>query len=360
MCYVILSDIHANHTALKAVLDAVEPIAATKKFYFLGDLLGYGPVSQVIACMDWLRYHSHIYEENGDAELRWVPGNHDEWAVMQLGRVRPEGSITLQIQRAALAHARAEAWDWFANEVKLALTDESRSLLTKTRQDEAGEVFLAFTHAAVTPEERRGTYLRPWHPAILRGHFAPLREMTQTETKILFCGHTHLPYLAKILPDERHTLEFRSIKYGQPIALEPGEYIISPGSVGHPRDGDPRAAFALFEPEACTVEFRREEYDTRPVVQALEVERINLRHAHEAAARYLIQLDASKLRDERGIEVDLDALSPKLKQEYIQRVHQAYEQLIHEIKTGAGGEEEQHYRTIYRAPAWDLEAVNGA
>lgn len=360
MCYVILSDIHANHTALKAVLDMVEPIAATKKFYFLGDLLGYGPVDQVLACMDWLRYHSHIYEENGDAELRWVPGNHDEWAVMQLGRVRPEGSITLQIQRAALARARAADWDWFASEVELALTEESRSLLTKIRKDGANEIFLAFTHAAVTLEERRGTYLRPWQPAILRGHFAPLREMSTAETKILFCGHTHLPYLARILPDARHTLEFHSIKYGQPIPLEPGEYIISPGSVGHPRDGDPRAAFALFEPEARTVEFRRAEYDTRPVVEALERERYNLRDAHEAAARYLIQVDRAKLKTERDLEIDLDNIPRGLWREYLKRVDDAYAQLIHEIKIGAGGEEEQNYHTIYHAPRWDLEAVNGA
>lgn len=357
MCYVILSDIHANYTALRAVLDVTDRIAKTKKFYFLGDLLGYGPVSQVIDCMDWLHYQSHIYEENGDAEPRWVPGNHDEWAVTQLGRVRPEGSVTLQIQRAALAHTRAAEWEWFAREVAAALHEESRSMLTKTRGEGPEGMFLAFTHAAVTPEERRGTYLRPWLHSILWGHFAQLREMTAAGTKILFCGHTHLPFLAQILPDERHTIKFHSIKYGQPIALPPGEYIISPGSVGHPRDGDPRAALALFEPEARTVEFRRVEYDTRPVVHALQQEQFALRMQHDAAARYLIQLDALKLKTERGLEIDLDNIPKGLWREYKQRVDQAYVQLIHEIETGAGGEEEQNYHTIYRAPTWDLEVI---
>lgn len=355
MCYVILSDIHANYTALEAVLGAVAPIER-KKFYFLGDLLGYGPLSQVEDCVNWLHDASQPCQENGDAKIHWVPGNHDEWAVLELGHMRPEGSITLRIQSTALSRNCAHHWGWFAAEVSHALTDESRSLLTKTRKNGAGELFMAFTHAAVAPaEERRGTYLRPWQPDILRAHFAPLRDMTAAQTKILCCGHTHLPYLARILPDERHTLEFLSIKYGKAIALGPGEYIISPGSVGHPRDGDPRAAFALFEPESCTVEFRRVKYDTHLVMEELKKESSNLRDVHEAA-RFLIQLDAPMLK----FKVDLDNLPPKLKHEYRQRVDQAYQHLVHEIETGAGGEEEQNYRTIYRTPEWDLEAVNGA
>ncbi|MBN2004301.1 MAG: metallophosphoesterase [Anaerolineae bacterium] len=357
MCYVVLSDVHANYTALKAALDVSERVAAVKKFYFLGDLLGYGPVGQVIDCMDWLHYQSHIYEENGDGELRWVPGNHDAWAVTQLGRVRPEGSITLQIQRSALEQARAADWDWFAGEVRAALRDESRSLLTKTWGVGDGKLFLAFTHAAVARDERRGTYLYPWLHSILRSHFALLRAMSDAQTKILFCGHTHLPYLAQILPDERHTLKFHSIKYGQPVTLEPGEYIISPGSVGHPRDGDPRAAFALFEPETRAVKFCRVEYDTRPVVTALAQERFTLQLQHEMATRYLIQMDKPRLQEKYGLEIDLETIPRRIWQEYRNRVDEAYIHLIREIETGAGGEEEQRYRTLYRAPEWDLEVL---
>jgi len=360
MCYVLISDIHANYTALQAVLDVVKSMQVAKKFYFLGDLVGYGPVSQVIACLDWLRYQSHIYEENGDGEPRWVPGNHDEWLIKQLGRMRPEGLITLQIQREELEQHHKADWEWFAGEVKTALEKESRSLLTKTRDAGPESLFMAFTHGAIGGAERRGTYLYPWQPAILRGHFALLRKMTEAETKILFCGHTHLPYLAQILPDEQHTVVFHSIKYGQPIALEPGEYIVSPGSVGHPRDGDPRAAFALFEPEQRTVEFRRVPYDTRLVVETLQQERYTRLVQHEAAARSLLLLDREKLKAEREIEIDPDNIpkNTRIWKEYRARVDQAYDQLIREIQTGFGGEDEQEYHAkVYRAPTWDLEAI---
>lgn len=387
MCYVILSDIHSNYSAVTAIVDAVERIAQPKKFYFLGDLVGYGPSAQAIHCIDWLNHKSHIYEENGSGELRWVPGNHDEWAVTQLGRVRDEGLVTLLAQRALLASSRATDWEWFTGEVRAALQDETRSMLIRTRGAGPEGLFMAFTHGGVTPDERRGTYLRPWEPSILRGHFAPLRGLTDVGTRVLFSGHTHLPLLAELLPDDQHTLVFHSIKYGERIPLGPGEWIINPGSAGHPRDGDPRAAFVVFEPDTRTVEFRRVEYDTGKVVTDLQEEKYNRTASYDSIACQLLTLELGDFKNrqqqmQQGKEIDRPKLdkpgqqtlwtmletgrhvNPEkpgagLRKEYLARIKQIYDHLIHETTTGAGGEEEQQYHTkVYRVPQWDLEAIS--
>ena len=387
MCYVILSDIHANYTAVTAITEALDRIAAPKKFYFLGDLLGYGPPAQAVQCIDWLHYQSQIYGENGSEESRWVPGNHDEWAITQLGQMRDEGFVTVRAQQALLAASRAADWEWFANEVRAVLQDdETRSLLIKTRGAGPEGLFLAFTHGGVPLDLRRVTYLWPWQPSILRSHFAPLRERTDAGTKVLFTGHTHLPFLAQLLPDTEHTLKFHSIKYGRPIRLGPGEWIINPGSAGHPRDGDPRAAFAVFEPDARTVVFQRVEYDTRKVVTALQEEKYNKVESYDSIAGHLLTLELGNFQHHRqrlqqGLEqkppkidrpgqqtlwdlletgrtVNPDRPGARLRREYSERIEQTYKHLIHEIEFGSGGEDEQRYHAeIYRVPQWDLEAV---
>ena len=53
--------------------------------------------------------------------------------------------------------------------------------------------------------------------------------------------------------------------YGEPITLSGGRFLVNPGSVGQPRDGDPRAAYAIYEPETRTIEFRRLAYDIAKV-----------------------------------------------------------------------------------------------
>ena len=187
--------------------------------------------------------------------------------------------------------------------------------------------------------------------------------MSDAPTKILFCGHTHLPFLAELIPDkgpdnESRTVKCRSIRYNEPIPLGPGEYIINPGSIGHPRDGDPRISFALFEPDDHTVEFRRHKYDTRPVVDGLKQERYGYPSEHENAARYLVRANAAKLREDEGIDLDLEHIPRRLVGRFDREVQKAYERLILEIETADGGETEQNYHAkVYRVPEYDLEAV---
>jgi diadenosine tetraphosphatase ApaH/serine/threonine PP2A family protein phosphatase len=80
------------------------------------------------------------------------------------------------------------------------------------------------------------------------------------DTPICFVGHTHVPMVFALHGDG--SIEFRRGAPGEIVQLKPeSRYIINPGSVGQPRDGDPRAAYAVWDTEAQIVRFNRVEYD---------------------------------------------------------------------------------------------------
>ena len=328
MKYIILSDIHANYTALEAVLDVAGLALPEAKFYFLGDLLGYGPYKHAHRCLEWLR------DLDTEGLLHWVPGNHDAWAVARLGKMRTEGLVTLLIQSERLPQDQPEDWNWFKRYVQ-----DAPSKLTERLSN---DLLLVFAHGS---PESRDAYLWPWMDSLLRRPFRTLAELTNVNAKILFCGHSHLPFLAEIKPNGGRSIEFHSIRYGEPITLDRGEYIVNPGSVGHPRDGDKRAAFAIFEPETRILTFHRVEYDTEPIIQALRKEQDRIQTL-EALVKY-----------EKSTEKRIPL---QMKAEYRKRVKDAYKRLIHEIETGDGGKEMQYYldRVYHRTQEGNLQAIN--
>lgn len=359
MLYVILTDIHANHTALQAIEQEVQALyyGDTLQYWFLGDLLGYGPASQAIGCIHWLRFESQICSNDCDnCHQRWVLGNHDEWIVRKLGRVRDEGAVTLLAQRMELESRQAEDWGWFERCVTRMLQAD-QTLLVEGHGSGETTMRLAFTHAGVNSLERRVTYLRPWEHSTLQAHFSLLQQEGDTQTLCLFCGHTHLPLLAQIQNDQ---VVLQSIKYGQPITLTGGHFVVNPGSVGHPRDGDPRASFVVFDPQSRELEFHRVRYNTRQVVSELRVQKNNHSVARKEAALYLIAQDIPRLKEEGGLDINPQKPPKRLLQQYLDKVDQAYERLIHELESGDGGEEMQRYRQVYHVPEWDLEAVHKA
>lgn len=221
MRYLILSDIHANWEACEAVLRHAD--GDYQEILCCGDLVGYGADPNRV--VEWAR----------SAVSAVVRGNHDKACV------------------------GLEDLEWF-NPV-------------------AREAAL-WTEAALTPENHR--YLRnlPKGPIAVRGfqilHGSPLDEdeylisafsasqaAPYLEAQVSFFGHSHLQggfvchsrgvkRLDKPAPDQDRLA----------TALEPDLfYLINPGSVGQPRDGDPRAAYALYDPEAGLVEYRRVAYD---------------------------------------------------------------------------------------------------
>lgn len=327
--YAVVSDIHANRTALRAVEERVRWLRREGdiKYWFLGDLVGYGPTEQAVQCLRWLRSESGIaFDEETGLSQRWVPGNHDEWLVSPTGPLADEAQVTLrrQIERFRQSDCLEDA-QWFKKIVEAAVRpipapeaglpdEETQSLVIESHTD----ITLAFVHASVSVLERRVTYLHALKRNLIAEDLRRLQTMVSGERLCLFYGHTHFPLLARLNPDG-FDVTFLPIKYGDPIPLTPGCYAINPGSVGQPRDGDPRAAFAVVDTDAGTIEFRRVDYDLSEVVSALNKEQ-----------------NSKTTPNER----------------------QVYKCLVERLVNANGKDDLQNYQQIYRIPKWDLEVVS--
>jgi diadenosine tetraphosphatase ApaH/serine/threonine PP2A family protein phosphatase len=217
--YLILSDIHANLDALDAVLEAAD--GEWDRVLVLGDLVGYGAEPNEV--VDRVRALEPV------AVIR---GNHDKAACGL-----DSGENFNQVARYAAT--------WTLQHLTPANRDYLRDLPQgPTPIDEAVEI----CHGAPFDEDH---YIFDGHDA--QRSFAAMRR------PVCVFGHTHLPVIftatgqhltAEIPSDDRHTLPFA------PDAA----YLINPGSVGQPRDGDPRAAFGYYVTNGPFI-FRRVAYD---------------------------------------------------------------------------------------------------
>jgi predicted phosphodiesterase len=213
----VLSDIHGNLHALEAVLDSVagdEPDAV----WCLGDLVGYGPRPNRCCA---------LVADRADICLI---GNHD---LGVLGRLDLE-----DFSYDAAASAR-----WTAS----VLEDQPRSFLESLEpQAAAGDVSLY--HASARDPV--------WEYVLTP--FAALASLAASDGRILLVGHSHVA-LAFGLADQR--LETRIAPGGTELDLSgDGRWILNPGSVGQPRDGDPRAAYLLLDLDGQRADYRRVEY----------------------------------------------------------------------------------------------------
>jgi diadenosine tetraphosphatase ApaH/serine/threonine PP2A family protein phosphatase len=219
--YLILSDLHANQEALEAVVhEARERWDAA---ICCGDLVGYGADPNSI--VDWVRANCALVAR----------GNHDR------------------------ACTGLEDLEWFNPVAKAAAV---------------------WTGQALTPENLKWVRELPKGPLLLEQfevvHGSPYDEdeyvmagaeaaaaFHYLERRLAFFGHTHLQggYIwnqARVEAIPRAPARTRS----RTMDIEPGcAYLVNPGSVGQPRDGDPRAAFAVYDSGADTVTFRRVPYN---------------------------------------------------------------------------------------------------
>lgn len=306
MRFAIITDVHANYHALKAIDQDVrqqrmDDLSRPLEYWFLGDLIGYGP--DPVACLEWLKDGANL----GD---RWVPGNHDAWLIHPASQdVNPDAIISLRRHREMLQLPGNEhLWEWFTTKVRQAITDEAHSLKC-IRYETCTAIFV---HASIWVEARRTTYLRPWVKVVLDDELKRLRELVGNDagTVIVFCGHNHYPMWVRQTVPGQTVLE--SIRYHSPEPIGEGLIIINPGSAGQPRDGDPRAAYLIFDPEEQTIEFRRVEY---PHSEAADALRYDSNYPYEQA----------------------DKLATRL-------------------ETADGGVDLQQYQTVYHRPQWDLKA----
>jgi predicted phosphodiesterase len=224
MPYLILSDIHGNREALEAVLDHAH--GNYDQILCLGDLVGYGPDPNF--AVDWAR-------ANVAAIVR---GNHDR-AVSQ---------------DASLDSYRAEARDgilW----TRQALSADNLDYLLKMPQGPVAHDGFDLVHGSPLDED---AYL-----AAARD-IAPL--LPHLKTRLTFFGHTHVQGGFVAAPGDVRVLD---PECALDIGLECGFYLVNPGSVGQPRDGNWRAAYALYFPEEQRVEFARVAYNMGPTAEKI-------------------------------------------------------------------------------------------
>lgn len=221
MRVLIISDIHANYTAFETVLNHAK--GQWDYVWCLGDVVGYGPDPN--ECVDRLREMPHLC----------LAGNHD-WAALDRLDIR---TFNPDARRAV---------DW----TRETLTpDNTRWLEALPTTFVIGD----YTLVHASPREPIWEYvLEPVVAALNFPYF---------ETPYCIVGHTHQPVIYALKDD--HDAESIKPTYGQPRQLNGKRQIINPGSVGQPRDADPRAAYAILDFEKNIFEHRRIEYDINAV-----------------------------------------------------------------------------------------------
>jgi predicted phosphodiesterase len=234
MRILIISDIHANLAALEAVL---EDAGHFDSAWCLGDLVGYGPDP-----------NECIQRISGLPGLQCIVGNHDA---------------------AALRTIDAEAFN-----------PEARQAIywTQTTLTEASLSFLKQLPEVLKIQDVTLAHGSPRHPVweyILDTQTAGL-SFPYFDTPFCFVGHSHMPVIFNLIHDNgRAKMSVPEIR--KQLTLS-GRAILNPGSVGQPRDRDPRAAYALFDPEIPAWEYRRVPYDIASVQSRMAAARLPLRH----------------------------------------------------------------------------------
>jgi len=208
----VVSDIHANLVALEAVLAEMGQVDA---LWVCGDTVGYGPEpSDVLALLV-------------GRKATMVAGNHDR-------AVATGENLDLFNPPAAAAAQIHQRW----------LSAEERDMLAALPQTlETSDVTLC-----------HGSLRDPLWEYVTNPQSAGA-SLALAKTAHCCAGHTHVPSLYRAGKEQQPG----RLSYGTPYPLAPRAFL-NPGSVGQPRDGDPRAAYAVIDPAAGTVTFHRSTY----------------------------------------------------------------------------------------------------
>jgi predicted phosphodiesterase len=211
----VISDIHGNLHALEAVLESIDA-DAPETVWCLGDLVGYGPRPNRCCAL--------VAER---AELCLI-GNHDLGVLgrLDLDEFSPDAAVSAR---------------WTAE----VLSDESRAYL-EPLEPQAVREDVELYHAS--PRDPIWEYVLS--PQVAAASLAA------TEAPLVLVGHSHVPL--------RYGWEQQALalcEEGTQVDLARERWLLNPGSVGQPRDGDARAAYMLLDLDAKHAEFRRVRYE---------------------------------------------------------------------------------------------------
>jgi diadenosine tetraphosphatase ApaH/serine/threonine PP2A family protein phosphatase len=224
MKYIILSDIHSNLQAFEAVLKSF-PKGGGYEVICAGDVVGYG--ADPVKCV----------EKVLSLGAKNVLGNHDAGVI---GKT----DISFFNSYASMAVY------WTMEHIDAAVRGYLEGLPYVLEE----EAFVVAHGTLHDPEE----FIYMMTGADAMHTFEVLKK------KICFVGHSHVPGMFKLKEGGISQV------FGKRIALEEGaQYIVNAGSVGQPRDGDPRACYCVYDPEKGYVEFRRVEYDISSAAKSI-------------------------------------------------------------------------------------------
>jgi len=218
MKVLVFSDIHSNLTALEAVLNRERNIDA---YWCLGDIVGYGPDPN--ECIERVRALPN---------LMCVRGNHDAATI---------GDVDQQ----TFNHEAGLAITWTKRNIN---AESKEYLLSLPEREQFNDITLV--HGS--PRNPVWDYVMDFRTA--------LQMFTFFETRVCLLGHTHVP---AIWQDNNKTSSGHVLDFYKKKILS--KSILNPGAVGQPRDHNPQAAYAIFDPDEMTWELRRIDYPIEEV-----------------------------------------------------------------------------------------------
>ena len=227
MRYAVFADIHGNLEALEVAAEYTQK-RRISGYFCLGDSIGYG--ANPNECLAWALQHAELH----------VLGNH-------------EAAVLHEKVREDFSGAAHKAIDWTARRLNPELTKKIKTLPYVLTKDNA-----TLTH---------GTFYSPEEFHYLFDESDAYKSFLAMRTTIGFVGHTHVPCFF----DEKKKTGPR-LKEGVLKLQKGGRYLLNPGSIGQPRDGDPRLSFGIFDEDELTFEIVRLPYDNKKAAEKIMAE----------------------------------------------------------------------------------------
>jgi predicted phosphodiesterase len=227
----VVSDIHGNRQAFEAVLDEIAD-SSCDEVWCLGDLVGYGADPDV--CVALAHEHAAIC----------LAGNHD---------LVVRGALPLE----EFSRGAAIAAQW----TQQTITPETREYL-----EELEPLFL---------DEQVGLYHASPRDPVWEYVLSPLQAelcLDLQDHRVCLIGHSHVAL--SFCRKEGSLATGQTRHADEELELAEGEWLINPGSVGQPRDGDPRAAWLELETDAWRAIYRRVDYDIEGAADAIRAARL--------------------------------------------------------------------------------------
>ncbi len=227
----VVSDIHGNRHAFEAVLEAVTA-AECEELWCLGDLVGYG--AEPDECVDLAREHCAVC----------LAGNHD------LG-------VTGELPLEDFSPGARLAAEWTAEAIAPETLEFLKTLRPMCEQEPAG-----LYHAS--PRDPIWEYV-----------LSPLQAdlcLDVQARRVCLVGHSHIAL--SFCRHEGSTATGQTRSADELLDVSDGEWLLNPGSVGQPRDGDRRAAWLELDLERWSAAYRRTEYDVAGAAAAIRAARL--------------------------------------------------------------------------------------